>query len=86
MTQLQDEVSVKKEEKDRRGPKDLTHVQTDIIKLRRELEVHTIKGLYKENATQTILRLSKMFVVTIFRPSAHTKCRPLTFSSTVEPP
>lgn len=39
LTKLQHDVSVKREEKDRRGPKDLSHVQTDIIKLRRELEV-----------------------------------------------
>ncbi len=39
LTKLQHEVSVKREEKDRRGPKDLSHVQTDIIKLKRELEV-----------------------------------------------
>ena len=46
LTQLQDEVSVKREEKDRRGPKDLTQVQTDIIKLRRELEVLVSEKYY----------------------------------------
>jgi len=42
LVDLQDEATTRREDKERRGPRDLTDVQTDIIKLQRELEVGNI--------------------------------------------
>ena len=39
LSKLEEKVRTKKEERERQGPKNMAQVQTEIIKLRRELEV-----------------------------------------------
>ena len=39
LSKLEEEVRTKKEERERRGPRNMAQVQTEMIKIKRELEV-----------------------------------------------